>query len=120
MDAVFALQRARRSSPWRTGVWGLRLEAVGLVVIVIGLLIAIASHDAGLWTVVAGLVVLAAGALTTVLGMVAAYREFGEDRPSDDLLRRALARDVFGLHRSAATTTGAPKPAPPTGAAGTP
>ncbi len=44
-----------------------------------------------------------------------------EDDPSMvDLLRRALARDVFGLGRGAATTTGAPKPAPPTGAAGTP
>jgi len=84
---------------WRAGVWGLRLEAAGLAVIVAGLLASIGSRNTGLWTVVAGLVLLAGGALTTVVGMVLVYRRFGSARPSDDLLRRALARDVAGLDR---------------------
>lgn len=65
--------------------------------IVVGLLVAIGARNPGLRTVVAGMVVLGAGAVTTIVGMVLVYRRFGSSRPSDDLLRRALARDVAGL-----------------------
>jgi hypothetical protein len=70
-----------------------------LTVIVVGLLVFIGARSPGLRTVVAGMVVLGAGAVTTVVGMVLVYRRFGSSRPSDDLLRRALARDVAGLDR---------------------
>ena len=93
------LSEMRRASIWRCAVWGLRLEAAGLAVIVVGLLVSIGARDPGLRTVVAGMVVLAAGALATIVGMVLVYRRFGSSRPSDDLLRRALARDVAGLDR---------------------
>jgi hypothetical protein len=100
-DHLDSLQRVRGSAPWRAGIWGLRLEAAGLAVIVVGLLVSIEARDPGLWTVVAGMVVLGAGAVTTIVGMVLVYRRFGSSRPSDDLLRRALARDVAGLDRTA-------------------
>jgi hypothetical protein len=100
------------------GVWGLRLEALGLVLIVIGLLVALGAHDAGLWTVVAGLAVVGTGAVFTIVGMVSVYRDFGAERPSDDLLRRALARDVVGLDRRG-TQAGAPASSTPSGGPGT-
>jgi hypothetical protein len=93
------LQRARRSAAWRTGVWGLRLEATGLAVIVAGLLLATVARHPGLWTAAAGMVILGAGALATIVGMVLVYRDLGSARPPDELLRRALARDVAGLDR---------------------
>ena len=99
LETPVALSQLRRAPIWRCAVWGLRLEAAGLAVIVAGLLVSIAARDPGLRAVVAGMVVVAAGALATIVGMVLVYRHFGSSRPSDDLLRRALARDLAGLDR---------------------
>jgi len=68
-------------------------------VIVIGVLVAIGARHPGLWVVLSGMIVLGAGAVATTIGMVLVYRDFGSARPPDDLLRRALARDVVGLDR---------------------
>jgi predicted lysophospholipase L1 biosynthesis ABC-type transport system permease subunit len=99
-----ALERVRGCAPWRAAIWGLRLEAAGLAVIVVGLLISIGARDPGLWTVVGGMVLVGAGAVATIVGMVLVYGRLGSARPSDDLLRRALARDVAGLDRHEAGT----------------
>jgi hypothetical protein len=88
-------------------------------VIVVGLLVSIGVRNSGLWTVVAGAVLVGAGAVTTIVGMIVVYRRFGSSRPSDDLLRRALARDVAGLDRRSARTDALSwaSPGPPAGGA---
>jgi hypothetical protein len=93
-----------------------------LAVIVVGLLISIGARDPGLWTVVGGMVLVGAGAVATIVGMVLVYGRFGNSRPSDDLLRRALARDVAGLDRhlpGTASSTGLPRARPPDGSPAT-
>ena len=95
------LPKIRHSSAWRLTVWGLRLEGLGLLVMLSGLFVdVLVARSVGISIKVVGLICMAIGILIILVGAFAVYRQLDAGSARSDLSHWLLADVIHPQQQS--------------------
>jgi hypothetical protein len=89
------LENVRHNSHWRLAVWGVRVMAPGLAVVIVGLVTLPWSTTTGKTILAVGIGVAAVGLVFTFVEILGVYGEVRPPRPRYSRVQQTLLRDAW-------------------------